>query len=431
LNCSALNANGTVDSTTNLPVAGNAGSVVFDAVPLVIGQSYQVQANVRGVDGARTDVVTAQASVRRRPDLTIAFGGPSRAPVATAVVVTARVSNLGSDVGARADCLLYIGDASDIADEAPGIWVDGNDSVSCVFSHVFNQVGSQRVRVAVANAVPADDDTSNNEASSVIDIFDDLTPQVTWFITKSRTVTDQAHLHSEGHITFEYPRQGSPSVRGSDWNYDYVYTVVANESTELSLTSLTNMFYPLASFDLSGSSGGQSTASMHETNVQPDSVFGDATAGGTYLSRYDAATGTVVYLQTYFDPITVSTYLYAQRVASRTTYWASGYTHYWMSWAPGQDIYVYYTPRDDAAGALSPVLDETMTMQIVDAAGRTFGGGGTVTPSSQEQWVDLPLACRDAAQQTIFGYETLHVCQEQVYHSVASYGTASGTTGSY
>lgn len=359
--------------------------------------------------------------------------GPSRAPVATATVITAVVSNLGTDVGATADCQLFAGDSPDIVDQASAIWIDGGDSVNCVFSHVFNALGSQTVRVAIVNAAPADDDPINNQATGTIDVFDIQSPQVAWTISKNRMITDQGHLHSDGWVKFEYPRIGGPVAHGSDWNYDYVYDLVANEAADITLTSSTSVSYPLANLDLSFSSGGQDLVSMHASNVTPDDEFGDAESGGATLSRYDTATQTSLYFQTYHDRRDVSTYLYALRIANRTTYWATGYRHDWITWGgvPTQDSYQYYTPRNDAAGTLSPELDETVQMSIVDAAGRTFAGGGTVTPASEEQIVDQPLVCNDGAHQTIFGFQTFHVCAEESSHSVFSFGIITGTSGGY
>lgn len=431
LQLKGFKANGTVASTDVLSVPPNAGTLSYDVVPLALGQTYQVQANVRGANGARTDVVTARGTVRPRPDLTIAFEGPTRVPGDTAVPLTAVVSNLGTDVGAVMNCRLYVGDSPDFVDQASFIWVDGGDSVSCVFSHVFTQLGAQPVRVAVTDVVPADDDAGNNVASAVIDVFENATPSVTWTLTKQRSVLDEGHRHSDGWYTFEYPRQGSGNVRGSDWNYDYDYDVVASENVELTLSSKTIVSFPLASYDVSFVSGGQTVGRLQGTNAAADYEYGDANAGGAALTRYDDATRTILYVSTYHDQIDVNSLIYAQRVANRTTYWASGYQRYWMSWAPGQDTYNYYTPLDEGYGALSPVLDETVLANVADHAGRTFTGGGTVSPTSEEQSLNEPLQCYDLLGQTVYGWETAHVCASEDYHAVTSYGGAVGTTGGY
>jgi hypothetical protein len=328
-------------------------------------------------------------------------------------------------------CRLYVGDSPDFVDQASLIWVDGGDSVSCVFSHVFTQLGPQSVRVAVTDATPADDDPSNDEASAVIDVFESSTPLVTWTLTKQRSVLDEGHRHSDGWYTFEYPRQGSGSVRGSDWSFDYDYDLVANENVELQMSSTTFVTFPLATLDASFVSGGQTMGALHETNAAADQELGDANAGSASLTRYDDATHTVLYVSTYHDQSYVNTFIDAQRLANRTTYWASGYQHYWMSWAPGQDTYNYYTPRDDGYGALSPVLDETAQVSVTDDAGRTFVGGGTVSSTSEEQSLNEPLQCQDLVGQTVYGWETTHVCASEDYHVVTSYGAALGTTGGY
>jgi hypothetical protein len=133
--------------------------------------AVQVQANIRGVDGARMDVVTVSAPVSMRPDLTVqSLRGPAQAQPGQLVHLSATVSEINGDLGARADCVLSVDGAE--VDRAAGIWVDANGVVSCTFAHTFKNAGTYSVQVAATNVSPADWDMANNAASTTITILD-------------------------------------------------------------------------------------------------------------------------------------------------------------------------------------------------------------------------------------------------------------------
>jgi hypothetical protein len=106
----------------------------------VRGSNIGVQANIIGVDGSRTDVVTVTEMVKLRPDLTVGqITNPDHAQIGIPVEITALVSERNGDVGATADCVLSA-DGVEI-DRANGIWIDANRSVSCMFRPIFSMVG--------------------------------------------------------------------------------------------------------------------------------------------------------------------------------------------------------------------------------------------------------------------------------------------------
>lgn len=135
----------------------------------------QVQGNVTGIDRNRTGVVTVSTQVKRRPDLsTISLTAPASALVNTNVIINATVQELNGDVGATANCVLYVNGTQ--VDQANGIWVDAGDVVDCSFGHTFTSVGEQSLRVAVENVVPGDDDASNDDATGTITIVEPTVP---------------------------------------------------------------------------------------------------------------------------------------------------------------------------------------------------------------------------------------------------------------
>jgi hypothetical protein len=133
---------------------------------LVRGQELQVKANVRGVDGNRTEVVTSRAAVALAPDLAPSaprVSGPAIRGLP--VLIVAEVAELNGDVGARATCVLY---ADGLAvDRAGGIWVDAGDTVSCFFATTFPTAGRRSLVVSVEDVDPADYEPRNDRGDAV------------------------------------------------------------------------------------------------------------------------------------------------------------------------------------------------------------------------------------------------------------------------
>ena len=126
----------------------------------------QVQALVRGTDGRRTDVVTGATEVLLRPNLAVSLVAPPRVEAGTVAPIIATIAERNGDVGARADCVLYVDGSA--ADRAEGIWVDAGDAVACRFSPRLDAPGTHALQVRLERIDPADFDPSDNAASAEI-----------------------------------------------------------------------------------------------------------------------------------------------------------------------------------------------------------------------------------------------------------------------
>jgi hypothetical protein len=146
-----------------------SGHLTYQFSGFTRGVPVQVRANVSGIVANRTDVVTVSDQVRLRPDLAVvSVDLPPYAVMNAPITIQADVRELNGDVGARADCVLYVGGVA--TDRAAGIWVDAGGSVSCAFRHTFTQAGGHVVRVALENQSPADYETSNDSRERSISI---------------------------------------------------------------------------------------------------------------------------------------------------------------------------------------------------------------------------------------------------------------------
>lgn len=123
------------------------GTQTFLLQGLAHGSTIRVQANVRGIDRNRTDVVTLTAGVVLPPQVTVDAEIPPAAQVHQPVVVTGVVSEVNGDQGSRADCQLWVNGS--LVDHADGIWVDAGDAVSCALTFTPDRPGDYQVEVRV------------------------------------------------------------------------------------------------------------------------------------------------------------------------------------------------------------------------------------------------------------------------------------------
>jgi hypothetical protein len=129
------------------------------------GDQVQVQANVGGYEGERTDIVTVTETVKRLPELRVEVAAPPEVRTGTPVNVVAVVSEINGDMGAYAECELYV--AGRLSDRAQGVWVDAGDAVTCMMNWSFASPGTFPVEVRV-NTNNLEWDRGNNADSVTI-----------------------------------------------------------------------------------------------------------------------------------------------------------------------------------------------------------------------------------------------------------------------
>ena len=341
----------------NMP---GGGSAAYSYGGLVRGAKLQVQANVRGIDPRRTDVVTVTETVHLRPDLRVQLNAPAKARRGIPVNVAAVVSEGNGDVGARANCVLYVDGVE--ADRANGIWVDAGDPVSCAFTHVFETSGTRHLRVAVTDVVPGDFEPANNSAEGTIEISEEFKYHYA-YVQDGTSTTHYNSVYRSSWSGWQY--EGSQET-----NYIYAY-----QSAYLFAMLPVQVSFPVASIEMSQSTNGAVVHSAKFTDLAGD----EADHGSSYnpcVSRR-MGEGTVVSVCTYDFAGAPSSLTY-QRYAGVTIY--QGY-QYSRQWYPGGPEYVYfrnYSYENDRRGDPFTVgPDFTFAVELT-TGGRTFSIDKTV-----------------------------------------------------
>lgn len=338
------------------------------------GLTLQLQANIRGIDAQRTDVVTLRTPVRRRPDLKVQqLSAPESTSAGTPVMIAALVGEMNGDTGAEADCVLRV-DGIEV-DRAPGIWVDAASAVSCAFTHAFSSAGTHTLSVEAADIVPGDDDPTNNQAAVSVQVVDwrRFHHEATVASGTSRTVS-----RLDGWLT----QSSGGSRKRSEWFNDYEHTSW-QQTVQFRGELPTEVTFPLTLFSLTHSSGGEALppsafeALLPEGSYPCVSAVHPASGGNLTLCAHGGRTH-FTYTRyggevTYFSYRYQATWITDTRTGTTTfSDWSinSGDTWSWGSewWTEGTsydfDVQVFDGPtryRATASVTLQPYEDRIQT----------------------------------------------------------------------
>lgn len=395
---------------------GEGGAASFAWRGLSRGSGLRVQANVLGID-PRTDVATADATVLLRPDLAVVqLSAPARARRGLPVVIAATVRELNGDVGASADCVLYVDGVR--ADGMRSIWVDASGAVSCAFSPTFAAPGVHSLRAAVENVVPADDDPSNDSRAGSIEIVDGND-----FYDEATVIADTAPMSCSYAATTTY----AGGIAGTTVSAGQVVSLV--QQSILTGWAPFEVAFPLADVVLGQTSG---SAVLHAAAFQgqdaapappgsPRCVRLDS-AGAWGLVAFHVCSGTVGAAANVPSPLTTLSYT---RWAGEVTYHSTAYASTFdsRSGSGAAAVYAYNTSGTSAAGLPLPALGASVDFRVLlaDAAGRTFAAALTVPLSAYAYRSDQPLSCSTYPGDG-FTYTqcTERHCQEQYLAGFAS-----------
>lgn len=340
----------------------------------VRGTPLQVQAAIGGIDGPRTDVVTVTDSVLLRPDLRVTVYGQDQALAETPTNLAVWIDERNGDVGARADCVLYVNGTA--TDRAQGIWVDAGDGVYCMFTHTFAAAGQYAVEIRLENVAPADYDPSNNSGTRTINV---VAPTGFGFEAQA--------WDSRGSQTYYNRRRWTDAsgYTGEDLRDNAV--TYADQYANISGWRPVGLSLPVSA-RLSQSSGGNT---YHSATLQ--GLGAGHTSGQFCSSTTDPAAGATFYLCTRGDAADGYTTFQYQRTANSIAYHSLDFRGQWDP--AGTPLYVYSDFTQYASGTPSPTYGTAFgfEVELTDAAGLFYPTNPTVT-LGVNGWNNVsPLQC--------------------------------------
>lgn len=384
------------------------------------GQPLQTHANIKGIDGKRTDVVVTSSNIKVRPDLKVAdIGAPASEKTGVAVVISAVVSELNGDLGAKADCVLAVNDVE--ADRAAGIWVDANGTVSCAFTKTFDEVGTYKLSVSATNVDPGDWDTENNTATGSIEIVSPVVNAPFQWHAQARNFSSQSSGRRHGWYNDSY-YYGSYH---SDWDYSWNQTY-RHEMFYVDGYSPTFATFPLT-VAFSATADGASFVDYTKT-LEADFTQSNATFQQSRYHRYDAASGHYLYVNTYgYSNGYAQTSVHARRFGGDVVYYSQGYSQVWYYYSGEHYFYDQNYTSAYQEGSFWPMTETaSFELAITDSNNTAWSAAGTVALAPYSNQSSNPWQCyswNDWYWYGSYGYQ----CYEDSYSEQGYRGFANGS----
>lgn len=378
---------------------------------LTRGQPLQVQGNVRGIDGKRTDVVTISDTTRLRPDLAAGVSAADKAKINTLVGITGKITEANGDSGATTDCVLYVDGVE--ADRANGIWVDSGDEISCAFTYQFTTLGSHELKVTAANVNPGDWDLANNTATKSIEIVAAETKMNYWF------QASEQNYHYYYHYTGSYRYSDGTYAETSDWDNENLQDQMY-QNVYMNTWSNQTATFPLTVTGAE-SSDGVATVSNAVTFAAADWSYNSGSYNQACGYRY--TDGLYVYICSGDSNGQGWTNVSYQRYSGKVTYYSKNWSYYWSTWN-GSYSYSYNYSYGYSYGQSAPAFGNTSGLKLtIDS------GAGTQTATANASLTDYdyywywynysyPMSCWDYSGT----YYTQHYCSEYNYSNKYRYG---------
>lgn len=363
--------------------------------------AIEVQANVRDVDGTRTDVVTVYETAKLRPDLVPAgIDGPSRAIPGVPTILMASVQERNGDTGARASCILYVDGVE--ADRAEQIWVDAGGSVTCQFVHTFENVGESQLEVIVGDVNPGDWNYDNNRVSATILVINPSEAMTPWTVNageesyeRHRTIKMPFEESTTDEIGWTRRLHFSGLVKQADIDFATMHLgflettdgAVIADFPDMQLVSDNPADDPNDRHSRHWESG-RVTAFAYNRGFHPDFPF-------------------------YKGPIDFFS-LQISHVADRISYYSAGRTK--ISPNVGPDGWYYFDGGYEQGTQIGPHYGSSVDLRVlVYDQNRTKEAVAHIPLTPYETYVNIPYSCRAGGR----------ICSGEFDHTVGKKGTDS------
>lgn len=377
------------------------------------GAPLQIQAQVRTLE-RRTGVITLDTRVSLRPDLAVRnLTMPDQARMLAPVVITSTIHEINGEVGAWADCVLYVDGIA--TDWIGNMWVDAGGVVNCAFAPVFEEVGTRRIDVVVENVRPGDWDTANNTETGYIEILGPGEYTGFRFYAVALADVEPRFDRSRYEGRTEYLSDGSYFEYGHSWESESMI-----QDGYLSAWMDRKISFPITSISVRQSTDG---TTLHAASISSFPLtwgYSDLQCGEQY---WNGESGTVSLGicsgQSWHDPTEGWTDLGYYRWAGEAVYQSSSYSRYFDG-IEIVDEYFHHDTGSWKSGELVPFGSSfRFEIELMDGP-ETYRIDTTFELVRRHiQWEE-PLTCWDYESEGMIE----RYCQEWSYRAVYQEGAA-------
>lgn len=381
---------------------------------LPAGTRIDVQANVRGIDRNRTDVVEVSETVKLGAALGVTIDPPAQVVRGVPTVITGTVRETNGQVGTYTSCVLVV-DGVEV-DRIDHIWVDAGDVVTCAFTYTFRDAGTHNVEIRLV-AGPGDQSfvTQPPSASGQVNAQDPNPVPTFAASVMDRTVAEE-RLYDE-----------------TWWNPDGSNREFHQNNGEAARTQ---------TFAMTGSIARAAAFPLTSVSVQLGSDAGPWHAGAwsglaglpdlngqTCVNQLAPEHGAHFYLCSTGAGFSGSTAFGYTRFAGTVTWHSRAFHRQWDAVAGQETTYSWNNVSETYAGGgqLRPLgTAVTFSLTVTDLVGSIPVGGTVPVASFDEGTVTLaPYTCRDEMPYWLYG-GVKTVCEGA---SVRTYGWSGQITG--
>ena len=352
-----------------------------------------VQANVRGIDRNRTDVVEISETVKLGAALGVSIDPPAQVVTGVPTVITGTVRETNGQVGTYTSCVLYVDGV--LVDRIDHIWVDAGDVVTCAFTHTFHEDGAHDVEIRLV-AGPGDQTFATDPPSDSGEVIAlDPTPTPTFTASvMDRTVAEE-RLYDE-----------------TWWNPDGSNREFHQNNGEASRTqsfAMTGTIARAASFPLSSVSVqlASTAGTWHSAQWSGLAAALPDLSGQSCVNQLVPAHGAHFYLCSTGTGFTGSTAFGYTRFAGTVTYHSRAFHRQWDAIAGVETTYSWNNASETYAGGgqMRPLGSAvTFSVTVADLVGSIPVSGTVPLASFDEGTVTLaPYTCHDEMPYWLYG----------------------------
>jgi hypothetical protein len=401
--------------TENVQRPGSGPEYVFRFAAVPPGTRFQVQANVRGIDRNRTDVVTVTETSKLGPRLSTSLDVPAEVIVNVPTTITGTVREINGQVGTTTSCVLFV-DGREV-DRVDNVWVDAGDEVSCAFTYTFTREGRHDVRMSLENQpgelglLPAPP-----SASGTVNVTNPRVIPGWQASVADRTVTTLSRYD----LTWWNPN-------GSHKEYEQTTGESPRSQTiSLSGTLARATALPLASVQLALSSSASGTfQSASWSNLQPAATTAQ---GQSCASEQIPNQGGLLTLCSTGTGDAGSTTFGYTRFAGTVTYHSRGFSRTWDAVAGTETYWTWNdNPEYYAGGGQMRPLGTSVAIQLEIADGVHDYSVNAAVPLQPFDTLlnEIPYTCVTDAPYWLYG-GTQTVCEGRTERAFGWSGSAAG-----